>query len=445
MAATVAAARSNNGQPCFDVIGVDLDTPLGRPRIASINAGQFPFSCPDPKLAKAIGDAHTLGNLVATSDPAAYRLASTALVDVHLDVRLDEHGAAVADLDGIKAAVRTLGRKLPPGALVIVETTVPPGTCEHVIGPALAAALRDRGLSPDALLLAHSYERVMPGPDYYDSIVNFWRVYAGATDEAAERCRAFLSQVINATEFPLRRLASTTASETAKVLENSFRAVNIAFIDEWARFAETAGIDLFDVIGAVRDRPTHKNIRQPGFGVGGYCLPKDPLLVAAASRQLFKTELQFPFCRLAVETNRQMPLQSLARIEQALGSLDGRRLLMLGVAYRSETDDTRSTAAETFVTTARRRGAKVICHDPYVRHWPELDLAIPAELPSAAEADAVVFAVPHALYRQLDVLRWIGANRPLVYDCDDVLSTASRTALRKSGLMVESTGRGRAL
>src|SRR5262249_19673396 len=156
---------------------------------------------------------------------------------------------------------------------------------------------------------------------------------SGATPAAADACEAFLSQIINVQAYPLTRLHSTTASETAKVLENSYRAINIAFIEEWGQFAEEVGIDLFEVIDAIRVRPTHNNIRQPGFGVGGYCLTKDPLFAAVAARDLFDREdLAFPFSSRAVEVNARMPLRTLDRVRNLLGgSLTGRRLLLLGV------------------------------------------------------------------------------------------------------------------
>jgi UDP-N-acetyl-D-glucosamine dehydrogenase len=446
MAAAVSAACAADGQPRFNVVGVELNTPTGRVRADRLDAGHFPFACPDPKISHAIETAHIAGNLRATTDVAAFRNAKIAVVDVHLDVGLDASGRPSASINGFERAIRILGQELSPGALVMVETTVPPGTCAHVAAPALADELRRRGLPADAILLAHSYERVMPGPNYFDSIVNFWRVYAGHTLEAADACAQFLNAVVNTKQYPLRRLGSTTASETAKVLENSYRAVNIAFIEEWARFAEATDVDLFEVIDAIRDRPTHANIRQPGFGVGGYCLTKDPLFAAAGSQQFLNSgALDFPFCEAAMAINRRMPVVNLDRIEALLGGLAGKSVILLGIAYRSEVDDTRYGPAEIFYREAERRGARLLCHDPHVRHWSELGMQIPAELPDPSGADAVVLAVPHRAYRQLDLQAWLGSSRPLVYDADSVLDATTRARLRAAGFAVESTGRGMGL
>ena len=442
MAIAVADARRPDGTPSYNVIGVELPTPEGRAKVAAINGGRLQVATTDEKLEAALAGAHDRGNLAATLDERVYSLASVTVVDVPLDViRLDDGPSVV--LDGFRAAVRTLGRFMAPGALVVVETTVPPGTCERVVVPEIAAALAERGLPPDALLVAHSYERVMPGDLYFDSIVNFWRSYAGVSPEAADSCEAFLSQVVNVDEYPLTRLSSPTACETAKVLENSYRATTIALMEEWGRFAEATGVDLFEVISTIRRRPTHTNMRQPGFGVGGYCLTKDPLLGAVAARELFGLDdMEFPFSTLAVETNRQMPLVSLGMLENMLGGLRGKAILLLGVSYRQDVADTRYSPAEVFVRAARERGADVTCHDPLVTHWPELDLAIDTRMPAPDSFDAIVFAVPHREYTMLDLRDWLNGSRPLVLDANGVLSEEQQQWLQEVGCPVGSIGRG---
>ena len=443
MAIAVASASEPDGTPCFDVAGVDLPTPDGEAKVAAINAGRVPIATTDQKLAAALAAAHRRGNLFATTDERVYESASVAVVDVPLDVVRSEDGPAVS-FDAFRSAIRTLGRRMRPGSLVIVETTVPPGTCARVVVPELAAALAERGLPPDALLVAHSYERVMPGDEYFDSIVNFWRNYAGHTTESADACEEFLSRVVNVDEYPLTRLHSTTACETAKVLENSYRATTIALMEEWGRFAEAVGVDLFEVISTIRRRPSHTNMRQPGFGVGGYCLTKDPLLGAVAARQLFDLDaIEFPFSTLAVETNRRMPLASLEMLDALLtGGLTGKNILLLGVSYRQDVADTRQSPSETFVRTALERGASVVCHDPLVTDWPEVDLAVANQLPSLDDVDAVVFAVPHREYAQLDVAHWLNGTRPVILDANAVLSTAQHRTLRDMGCAVASIGRG---
>lgn len=448
MATALADARDEAGAARFNVVGVELDNARGRHAVAELRGGRFPFATRDAALAAATSGAARRGNLAATCDPAAYALAEVILVDVNLDLPVGgdaaDGGAPPLDLSAFRDAIRTLGRWMRPDALVVVETTVPPGTCATVVAPELASALRARGLPSDRFRLAHSYERVMPGANYLESIVDYWRVYAGHTPAAAEACAAFLSQVVNVARFPLCRLGSTTASETAKVLENSYRAVNIAFMEEWGRFAEAVGVDLFEICAAIRLRPTHSNLRQPGFGVGGYCLPKDPLMALVASREIFGLDsLDFPFCRLAVATNRGMPLVSLERVARLLGgSLAGKRLALFGVSYRPDVADTRHAPAELFLREAQARGATVALHDPLVAYWPEAGREVSQVLPAADQIDAVVFATAHGVYRDLVPADWLGGARPAVLDANDVLDAAQRRAFRAAGCRIASIGRG---
>lgn len=444
MAVAVASARDAAGEPVFDVVGVDLPTPDGTAKIDALNTGVLPFETTDLRLKSAVQEAHRLGNLTATSDPRAYEEASVVVVDVPLDVIRNGARPGV-DFTGFRAAVRTLARHLRPGALVLVETTVPPGTCEKVVVPELAAGLAERGLAPDTVLVAHSYERVMPGPAYLESITHFWRSYAGHTPAAADACEAFLSRVIDVETYPLTRLRSTTASEMGKVIENSYRATTIALMEEWGRFAEGAGVDLFEVIDGIRRRPTHSNMRQPGFGVGGYCLTKDPLFGVVGANELFELDLDFPFSSMAVEVNEQMPLVTVRKIEELLpDGLEGARILLLGVSYRSDVADTRSSPSEVFVRAARERGAEVVCHDPLVREWPELGVPVHRDLPPPVGFDAVVFAVNHVAYTTLDVRSWLNGDRPVVFDANAVLSEPQRLALAELGCPLGSIGRGTA-
>ncbi len=387
MATAVADARNQVGHPCFNVIGVDLPTPDGIAKVEAINAGQLPIAITDRRLEDAFAGAHERGNLLATTDEGSYALASVVIVDVPLDV-VGHRGSSTVDLDGFRQAIQTLGRHLQPGSLVIIETTVPPGTTEKVAALELASALAERSLPEAAVLLAYSYERVMPGPLYLDSIVNFPRCYAGRTPAAADA-------------------------------------------------------DLFEVIQSIRRRPTHSNMRQPGFGVGGYCLTKDPLLGRIAAREFYDLpDLDFPFSTLAVAVNEVMPLTSLDKVQNLLGgSLSGKSIVLMGVSYRAEVGDTRNSPSETFVREAHERGATVICHDPLVREWRELELDVLSELPRLAGIDAVVFAVQHPEYAALDLEGWLADERPLVFDANDVVTAGQRALLRRMGCAVGSIGR----
>jgi len=444
-AMAVACARAgtrDGGAPVFEVVGLDLPTKTGEYRVSKINRGEFPFGTTDARLVEQTKLAHRSGNLKASTDIGELSRASIVVVDVHFDIA-DLAGEGHLEFGPFIRAIETLGEHIQPGTLVVIETTVPPGTCAKVIRPVLDRCAEARGFKPSAFLLAHAYERVMPGDNYLASITDFWRVFAGETPEAGDACEKFLSQVVNVAEYPLTRLSNTTASETSKVLENSYRAVNIAFMDEWGRFAEKVGIDLFEVIGAIRKRPTHNNMKQPGFGVGGYCLTKDPLFADLAAKDIFHLpDVAFPLSRSAVKINQDMPLYSLEKLRSALGPLKGKRLLLAGISYRQDVADTRYSPSQPFFEGAVTEGAEVACHDPLLTHWDELKLTVAERIDSCPDVDAVVFAVPHKEFRALQPETWLGDRKPYILDANDCLSHDQRSRFAAQGCRVESIGRG---
>ena len=451
--AVMALAVANAPHEEYAVIGVDLPTEAGRRKVDALNEGTFPIESADPTVEEFHQRALEKGNFIATCSEAAYEAADVVIVDVNLDVQkettddkhLDDYGV---DLTSFRAACQTIAQRCTSDVLVIVETTVPPGTCEHVVKPIFDAEFEARSLSP-TYRLGHSFERVMPGPDYVDSIRNFYRVYAGIDDESAAATRRFLQTVIYTDEYPLTQLGSTTASEMTKVLENSYRAMNIAFVQEWTEFAEEVGVNLYEVVEAIRKRPTHKNLMLPGLGVGGYCLTKDPLL-ASWSRGAYGTngqERHLGQSERAVEINDQMPRHTFERIQSGLGgSLDGTTILLLGVSYRKDVGDTRSTPAEYLYDLLREHGAAVHLHDPYVDYWEERNRHVPQRLSEAAPetVDAVVISTPHSAYtNDADLQRWLHElpQSVLIHDAWGVLSDGEIGALQ-SKHTVQVTGRG---
>lgn len=421
---------------------MDLPTTAGQARIDALNRGRFPFETNDSYLAEAVSRAHAAGNLRASHEAREYEDCDVVVVDVDLDVDLDTDPPA-ANFAAFRAAMRSLADRIGPGTLVLIETTVPPGTTERLVVPELRRGLEARGVDADSVLVAHSYERVMPGRDYLASITHFWRVYSGVTDQAANACEAFLRAFIDTKAYPLTRLSRPVESETAKLMENSYRAVNIAMVDEWGRFAERAGVDLMAVIQAIRMRPTHQNIMRPGLGVGGYCLTKDPLLLGVGARDFFGiSDLDFPFCESAVKVNQEMPRATVAMVRETLGGLAGKRVLLLGATYREDVADTRRSPSSTFVNWVRAEAGVVDVHDPLVDELDEVDGQVMRSLPDPGAYDGAVFAVRHAVYRELKPEHWLGDSRPAIIDANFVLSRSQIAEFQQAGCVVRAIGRG---
>ena len=422
--AVMALVCANALKEEYAVIGVDLANEKTYWKIKSINDGIFPLIADDPKIAEFFDNAKAKGNFLATYDPLAYQYADVVIVDINLDVKKqsDKEGGLQdfdVDLNGFKAAIQSIGRNCRDDVLVLVETTVPPGTCDQIVKPIIEEELSKRELTLNNYRLGHSYERVMPGPNYINSIREFPRVYAGVTETSANAVEEFLKTIIDISKCDLTRLEHTNATEMAKVLENSYRAMNIAFAVEWSRFAEEAGVDLYAMVNAIRARTTHANLMYPGIGVGGYCLTKDPLLASWARKSHFGSSSDLEMSINGVSVNDQMPKFAFDRLVQVFGDVSDKRVTFLGVSYRGDIGDTRFTPVEPLVEMVRDTGAKIVLHDPFVSYWEEQKCYIESDLNAVLDSatDIIVVSAGHSQYKlESTVDKLMTLNPVLIFD-----------------------------
>lgn len=451
VAAVIAAARNADGDPMYFVVGTDLATPQSYWKVARINAGEVPIPSPDEELTALIADGvMKTRNLAATTSEESYALADVIVVDLPLDVE-DRFTETLQEIDvrlrPFEYALTSIANRMRPDTLVLVETTVPIGVCERIALPLLKRVRAERGIDAP-VLLAHAYERVMPGPRYVDSIRRFWRTFSGIDAASAKSAREFLSSFINVDAFPLRELQDTNASEMAKVLENSYRAVNIAFMYEWTLFAEEIGVNLFEIVNSIRVRKgTHDNMRFPGFGVGGYCLTKDSLLAQWSATKLFSTEIELTMTLDALRINHRMPLHTLDLAHRLMGgSLSGGRMAVAGVSYLAEVADTRNSPTEVLVDEMERSQLDFVVSDPYLARWEErLHVPVAQNLDEAlTDAVGVIFTVPHRAYRELTArdLRARAPHLRFVIDAFDVITDETAADLHAAGIRVAGVGKG---
>ena len=260
------------------VIGMQRPSPRSFWKIPFFNRGISPIKAEDPEVAPMIERCvKEKKTLTATFTYDALKLADILVLDVQCDFIKQDLGdlrTGYAEIGALEESFKVIGRKIRPECLVLIETTVPPGTTDYVAYPIIKKAFKARGIDSEPLL-AHSFERVMPGRDYVRSVRDFWRVCSGTNRESKEKVVRFLSEILNVENYPLTVLEKPIESETCKIVENSYRSTILAFLHEWSLFAETNGVDLIKVVDAIKVRPTHDNIIFPGPGIGGYCLPKD--------------------------------------------------------------------------------------------------------------------------------------------------------------------------
>lgn len=479
MAGVVAdSVDKKTGAPTKFVIGMQRPSVRSYWKIPYLNRGLAPVEAEDPEVApmirRCVQDKKTL---IATFTYDALSLADVIVVDVQCDYNKDTLGnvrQGSADIAALENSLHIIGEKIKPETLVLIETTVPPGTTEYVAYPIIKKAFEKRGLQNMDPLLAHSFERVMPGRNYVSSIRDFWRVCSGINDEARERVKAFLSSVLNVEQYPLTVLDKPIESETCKIVENSFRATLLAFQHEWSLFAERNGVDLIKVINAIKVRPTHSNILFPGPGVGGYCLPKDGGLGVWAYNTLmgFEDDI-FKITPLAIDINDTRSLHAAGLVRDALRNMGkivaASKIAVLGASYREDVGDTRYSGSELIVRKLAEMGAEVVVHDPYVKHWWEFekqdsypapgrsmarffrnqnhlsDLHVHKDLSETLDGvDAVVLAVRHQQYQELTPEAVVEkTGRPVaVIDCFGILDDQNIRRYFELGCEVKGLGRG---
>jgi nucleotide sugar dehydrogenase len=446
-------------------------------KIPLFNRGISPVKAEDPEVApmieRCVKEKKTMS---ATFTYDALKLADVLVVDVQCDFLKQDLGnlrTGHAEISALEDSFKIIGEKIDPKCLVLIETTVPPGTTEYIAYPHIKKAFQKRGIKEEPLL-AHSYERVMPGKEYVKSVRDFWRVCSGINGESRERVTKFLSEVLNVEEYPLTVLDKPVESETCKIVENSYRATILAFLHEWSLFAETNGVDLLKVIQAIKVRPTHNNIIFPGPGIGGYCLPKDGGLGLWAYKHLmgFENDI-FKITPEAININDTRGLHVAQLVRDALRNMGqmvaASQITILGVSYREDVGDTRYSGSEVIIRKLTEMGAEVKAHDPYVEHWWELEsqktypavgtswsrffrnqehlseFKMSKDLKEALEGcDAVVMAVRHAAYLDLDpdeVVQMAGGPIAIV-DCFGILDDDKIERYFELGCEVKGLGRG---
>ena len=479
MAAIVADTVDENGNPSKFVIGSQRPSVRSYWKIPVLNRGESPVKAEDPEvdvlIERCVNDKKTL---VATFNSDCIKLADAVVVDVQCDYQKQELGnmkSGEADMAALEATMKTIGENMSPDCMVLIETTVAPGTTEFVAWPILKKAFAKRGIK-SVPLLAHSFERVMPGREYVSSIRDFWRVCSGCDLEARNRVEKFLHEVLNTDEYPLTVMDRPIESETTKIVENSYRATILAYLHEWSLFAEKNGVDLIKVIDAIKMRPTHSNMIFPGPGIGGYCLPKDGGLGYWAYKHILGFEDGndiFKITPTAIDINDTRGLHVATLTRDALRNMAryiaGAEVLICGASYRQDVGDTRYSGSEMVVRKLTELGAEMRIHDPYVDHWYELEIQdrypspgtswarffrnqdhltearVSKDLKSSLKGvEAVIFAVPHDEYKDLDpddIVKWAGGPIAVI-DAFGMLSDENIKRYFELGWEVKALGRG---
>lgn len=408
----VAATFASAG---FRVTGLEKNAE----RAASIARGECPIAGEEPGLASLIADEVARGRLTATVDAGVIHHADVVIVCVDTPVETSHR----PEYRALRSVLEVLAPNLKDGALVIIESTLSPGTMDRLVRPALGAT---RG--PAVLSLGHCPERVMPGR-LLANLREMSRVCGGDSPATSRKMKALYRTIVSAELDE----ASCVVAELTKTAENAYRDVNIAFANELARTCEAAGADFLEVRSLVNKSPG-RNVLVAGLGVGGHCIPKDPWLLAATLTETRPLRL-VPAARAV---NDAMPEHVAGLVEDALTQA-GRPIAeadvaVLGFAYLAESDDERNSPSESLVAALEARGARVRVHDPFIARF-----AGPTD-EALRGADAVVVAVAHHAYVQLDWATVRGLVRtPVLIDARFVVEPR---VVQAAGFTFRGVGRG---
>ncbi|WP_225821145.1 nucleotide sugar dehydrogenase [Streptomyces naphthomycinicus] len=387
----VEATRSG-----LTVVGLDRNAEI----VARLNDG---VSHVDDIDDAAVGGVRAQG-FTATTDERA--VAETDTVVICVPTPLSPHGGP--DLTMVESACEAISRQLRPGTLVVLESTTYPGTTDEVVRPLLERSGLTAGRD---FHLAFSPERVDPGNQVY-GIRNTPKVVGGHTPACATAAAAFYGKIVDT----VVQAGGTREAEMAKLIENTYRHVNIALVNEMAVFCNELGIDLWDAISCAATKPFGYQAFRPGPGVGGHCIPIDPNYLAHKVRTL---GYPFRMVELAQEINTRMPRYVVERAQHLLDrsgkTLGGARVLLLGVTYKADIADQRETSARDVVKRLRARGADVTYHDPYVPEWSVDGTPVPpaADLETALDtADLAILLQRHTAFDLDEIQR----RAPLLLD-----------------------------
>jgi len=335
----------------LDVVGLDTDQQV----VDGLNAGHSHI---DDVSDTVLGEAIVRG-FRATTDRAC--IADADVVVVCVPTPLSEDGGP--DLRPVVSAAGVIGEHVTPGTLVVLESTTYPGTTEEVFAPLVLA---DRWRIGDDVMIAFSPERIDPGNSTY-GVQNTPKVVGGITPECTEAARAFYAEFVD----DVVATKGAKEAEMAKLLENTFRHVNIALVNEMMRFSNELDIDLWDAIDAAATKPFGYMAFRPGPGVGGHCIPVDPAYLSHRVRA--KLGYAFRMVELAEEINTAAPLYVAHRLQEALNhaklAVNGARILLVGVTYKPDVSDLRQSPSTPLADRLTLWGADVAYHDPRVPVW----------------------------------------------------------------------------
>lgn len=385
----------------FYVTGIQRKSKRSGWKIDWLNQGKNPFEGEEPGLDELIARVVKHGKFKVTDKYDDVDNADFILIDVQTPVDLD---SKIPRYESLKEVSQRISSHLKKGVTIIIESTIAPGTTNNTIKPIIE---KGSGLKRDEdFYLVFSFERVMPGK-LLEYITDFPRVIGGGCPEANEKAKFLYSKVVKKE----LQITDTLTAELTKCIENAYRDTNIAFANEMALLCEDFNRNIFEIIEFI-NRRHDRMMHYPGSGVGGHCLTKDPYLLEYGHRNYTKYKYKSDIMLKAREINDYMPIHMVELMEDVFHEsrrlIDNIKIVLLGVSYKADTDDTRNTPTQNIIKVLKNRyhshNIKYIAHDPYVKERDYNETELTDDLSKAVSgADVLIFTTNHSEYYNIDL------------------------------------------
>ncbi len=421
MLAFCANAKKNN-RYLYKVVGVEKKSLKGSQILKKINSNQIPIKVDDRIFQNFYKKLNQMNRIKATLDENEYCDADIIFVCSNCDFNFKKKKV---EIEKYVENIKQISAKIKNNCLLIIQSTLPPGTTEKVLKPIIAKTLKKRGIKN--FFLSHSFERITPGKDYFLSMKNVERIIGGVDKESLHKTRKIFKEIFSLSLDKIIGFNSSSESETCKIIENSYRATNIAFIEEWRKFCFKNNLDLEEILNAIRKRKTHNNIMYSGVGVGGYCLTKDPLFANASTKQILGYKYDFPLSNASVVINQKMTFNVMSEVYEKFNKeINGKKVLLIGVSYKEDTNDVRFSPAEKVHSFLKKKNCKLSFYDPIVNYW-KYSGAYTISKKHLRNYDVYIYLVRHQVFKNLKINF---KRNALILDLNHVLDPQKRENLK---------------
>ena len=418
---TFCAGAKKKNKYLYNVVGIEKNSAKGLKILDKINSNHIPKIVDDKNFSNFYSKLIKDNRIKASIDDSEYSEADVVFVCSNCDFDFTK---GKVKLRSYIKNIDQISKKIKNNCLLIIQSTLPPGTTDKVLEPIIKKNLRKRGIKN--FYLCHSFERITPGKDYFTSMKNVERIIGAKNEKSLKITKKIFKDIFNLKAKKIIEFNTPSESETCKIIENSYRAVNIAFIEEWRKFCSKNNLDLEKILSTIRQRKTHNNIMRSGIGVGGYCLTKDPLFAKASSKQVLHEKFDFPLSSKAVEVNQKMTFDVMLEIRNKFNKkIFGKKVLLIGVSYREDTNDTRYSPAKGVFNFFKKMNCKTSFYDPIVNYW-DFTNSYSIEKKNLNNFDVYVYLIKHQSFKKLNILY---KKNSLVLDLNHVLENKKKSKI----------------